>query len=387
VALTLPGEKVLATRAGSRARLDEIVTPSPDRVSPPCPHFGACGGCSLQHWHADPAGNWKAGLLGQALQRAGFHNIPLRPLARTPPGTRRRIDLAFQRDGAGFKLGLHTRLSQGITDLGTCLVLNPVLVALLDPLRRLLPRLRAVRRSGSALLNLLEDGPDLLLRTDAPLTTNDRTLLADFARTEGLCRISHAQGTGIAETACLLRPPSLTLSGAKITPPPAAFLQATPEGEAAIIGAVMAGLQNLPAKARIAELFAGCGTLSFALAALCRVTAWEGDAAAIAALRSAHVTRIEAIQRDLSRQPLRAKELSGFAAVVLDPPWQGAAEQMPELVAARPKRVIYVSCNPATLGRDAAALFKAGYEVMAATPIDQFVWSARLESVVVFALT
>jgi len=273
-----------------------------------------------------------------------------------------------------------------VTDLTTCLVLNPALVALLDPLRRLLPRLRAVRRSGSALINMLDSGPDLLLRTDAPLTTNDRTLLADFARAEGLCRISHARGAGTAETACLLRPPSLTLSGAKITPPPGAFLQASPEGEAAIIGAVGAGLQNLPAKARIAELYAGCGTLSFALAALGRLTAWEGDAAAIAALRSGQVNRIEAIQRDLSRQPLRAKELSGFAAVVLDPPWQGAAEQIPELVAARPKRVIYVSCNPATLGRDAAALFKAGYAVIAATPIDQFVWSARLESVVVFAL-
>jgi 23S rRNA (uracil1939-C5)-methyltransferase len=338
----------------------------------------------LQHWRAEPAEAWKSGLLVQALSRAGFTDIPLGPFVRTPPGARRRIDLAFRRNGAGFHLGLHARLSDGIADLTTCSVSDPILVALFEPLRALLPRLRLVRRDGSAILNLLETGPDLLLRTDSALTTNDRTVLADFARNHGFCRISHAVGTTLPETACLLRPAAITLSGARVSPPPGAFLQASQAGEAAIIGAVVAGLQNLPPKARIAELFAGCGTLSFALAALGRVTAWEGDAAMVAALRGGQINRVEAVQRDLFRQPLHASELAGFAAVVLDPPWQGAAAQMPEIVSARPKRVVYVSCNPASLGRDAAVLHAAGYKIVQATPIDQFLWSSRLESVVSF---
>jgi 23S rRNA (uracil1939-C5)-methyltransferase len=270
-------------------------------------------------------------------------------------------------------------------DLATCLVLKPGLVALFAGLRALLPRLRAVRRAGSAILTWLDAGPDLLLRTDADMPSADRALLADFARAEGYCRISHARGDDAPETACLLRPPLLTLSDHTITLPPGAFLQASREGEAAIIAAVLAGLPtDLPAKARIAELYAGCGTLSFALAHRARVTAWEGDGPAVVALRSGRSSRIDAIHRDLARQPLSARELSGFAALVLDPPWQGAAAQMPAIAQARVPTVIYVSCNPVALGRDAAVLCAAGYDLVQATPIDQFLWSARVESVVIF---
>jgi len=91
-------------------------------------------------------------------------------------------------------------------------------------------------------------------------------------------------------------------------------------------------------------------------------------------------------QRDLARQPLQAKELRGFAAVVLDPPFAGAAAQVAQIAVARVPTVIYVSCNPATLSRDARSLRQAGYRVIAATPIDQFLWSTRLESVVAFAV-
>ncbi len=142
-------------------------------------------------------------------------------------------------------------------------------------------------------------------------------------------------------------------------------------------------------RSRIVELYAGCGTITFALAARGRVAAFEGDAAAIAALRRAAnqaglAGRISAEQRDLARQPLTARELAGVSAIVLDPPHAGAAAQMPAIAAAKPARVIYVSCNPAALVRDARTLCEAGYDLLAATPVDQFLWSARLESVVVF---
>jgi 23S rRNA (uracil1939-C5)-methyltransferase len=89
-------------------------------------------------------------------------------------------------------------------------------------------------------------------------------------------------------------------------------------------------------------------------------------------------------QRDLARQPLRARELASFASVVLDPPFAGAAAQVAQIAAATVPAVIYVSCNPATLARDARMLSQAGYRLTAATPIDQFLWSARMESVCVF---
>src|SRR5208337_717197 len=179
-----------------------------------------------------------------------------------------------------------------------------------------------------------------------------------------------------------------------VRPPPGAFLQATEAGEHAIIDAVLRGLPaRLPGRPRIAELYAGSGTLTFALAAAhaaqLRVAAWEGDAASVAALQQAINQaglsgRIQATQRDLTRQPLAAKELSGFAAIVLDPPNAGAAVQIAQIAAAGVPTVVYVSCNPATLGRDARRLREAGYTLGDATAIDQFLWSARLESVCVF---
>jgi 23S rRNA (uracil1939-C5)-methyltransferase len=385
IALSLPGETVLARRFGGRARVESVTSASSERVAAPCAHFGTCGGCALQHWNTTPTAAWKTHLLAQALTRAGYTDPPLAPLITTRPATRRRVDLAFRRDGTGFRLGLHARLSDEVVDLSTCLVLEPSLAARFPALRALLPRLRCVRRGGSAILTWLDAGPDLLLRTDAAITALDRTVLADFARAEGYCRISHARGDAAPETACLLQPPSLTLSGHTVSLPPGAFLQASRAGEAAIISAVLAGLPvDLSARARIAELYAGCGTLSFALASRARVTAWEGDAQAVAALRSGLSPRIEVLHRDLARQPLSSRELSGFAALVLDPPWQGAAAQMSAIASADVPAVIYVSCNPAALARDAAMLCAAGYAISQATPIDQFVWSARLESVVSF---
>jgi len=168
------------------------------------------------------------------------------------------------------------------------------------------------------------------------------------------------------------------------------FLQATAAGERAIVEAVLRGMPTkITSKTRVAELYAGGGTLTFALAGVLRVAAFEGDAATFAALRQAInqggvAGRVAAFQRDLARQPLSAKELGAFAAVVLDPPHGGAAAQIAQIAAAGVPTVVYVSCNPATLSRDARVLRGAGYRLQAVTAIDQFLWSARLESVSVF---
>jgi 23S rRNA (uracil1939-C5)-methyltransferase len=330
----------------------------------------------------------------EALARAGFPDAPVGEIAVTPSASRRRADLALRRRAAdgGVALGFHARGGEAdaVLDLATCAVLDPRLVALFDPLRALLKRLPALRREGSAVLNLLDTGPDLLLRTDGgPLDAQARAMLAAFAAEHGVPRIAWARGGDAPETAAQLSPVALRLGDARVVPPPGAFLQATPQGEAAIRAAVLAGLpERLPPRAVVAELYAGLGTLSFALATRARVAAFEGAVEAVAALSAAAGkagARVTATRRDLARQPLPAKELAGFAAVVLDPPYVGAAEQVPLIARARVPRVVYVSCNPAALARDAAQLARAGYRVLAATPVDQFLWSPHLESVVAFA--
>ncbi|MDO9708562.1 class I SAM-dependent RNA methyltransferase [Paracraurococcus lichenis] len=394
VPATLPGEQVRAALTGKRgdaltAEAEAILVPSPDRVAPACPHFPDCGGCTLQHWADAPYAAWKRAKLVDALARAGFGDAPVAPLARTPPAARRRADLALRRGpGGAVALGFHARGSGSIVDLATCAVLDPRLVALFEPLRALLKRLPALKRDGSAVVNLLDTGPDLLLRTDGALDAPGRAALAAFAAEHGIPRIAWAQGNGAPETAAQLGAAAIAFAGVSVSPPPGAFLQASREGEAAIVGAVLAGLPDkLPPRAALADLFAGNGTLSFPLATRARVTAFEGMAESVAALSAAAGkagARVKAVRRDLDRQPLAAKELHEFATVVLDPPYAGAPVQVPLLARAQVPRIIYVSCNPAALQRDAQVLARAGYRVAAATPVDQFLWSPHLESVVVF---
>ncbi len=389
MARTLPGEVVLAQKLASSNRADllQVLQPSSDRVAPPCPHFlQGCGGCALQHWNADAYAAWKRGLVVAALVRAGYAEPAVGALSGTPPYSRRRMAFAVRRREGGVLFGLHRSHDTEIVDLAVCMVLHATLFALVGPLRQTLSGLAALRRAGSAEANLLSGGADLLIRTDGPLTQGDRVKLAAFAAAHGVSRISWALDGGVAETASLLAAPFVLFDGHRVEPPPGAFLQASEQGERAIVQAVLDGLpQHLTGRSRAIELFAGCGTISFPVARHLRVLAYEGDpAAAVAVRRAQSGSRVEMTQRDLARQPLSAKELSGAAVVILDPPYGGAAAQLPLIAASGVGRVIYVSCNPGALARDAAVLAQAGYRLLQATPIDQFLWSAQVECVAVF---
>ena len=243
---SLPGELVQPLCPSPRGKgfsaEAEILEASPDRREPPCRHFGPCGGCSVQHLADSPYAAWKAGLLADAVRRLGFAG-GLPALARTPPHTRRRMDLAIRRENGAIRVGLHMRRSASVVDMQECRVLHPRLFALVQGLRDVLRGLAGLRREGSAIVNLVEDGPDLLLRTDAPLTAQDRVRLAELAARLGMPRISWAMGPrGVIEPACLLRPAAAMLSGWRTPVPPGAFLQASAEGEAAIQAAVDRGV-------------------------------------------------------------------------------------------------------------------------------------------------
>lgn len=391
---TLPGERVRIRLHGKRgdgqaAALEEILAPSPDRVAPPCPHYAeGCGGCAVQHWAPAAQARWKRQRLVEALSRAGYADAAVAETIATPPGRRRRADLALRRGAGGIMLGLHRAGSAEVLDLADCPVLDPRIVALFGPLRALLRRLPALRRDGAAVINLFDTGPDLLLRTDGALSAADRVTLADFGRAAGIPRIAWALKDGPAEVAAQHGPATIALSGVEVAPAPGAFLQASPEGEAAIVAAVLAALPGkLAGRGRIADLHAGLGTLSIPLASRGRVAAFEGDAAAVAALSAAAGRAglpLAATRRDLARQPLAGPELATFAAVVLDPPHAGAADQAALLARSAVRHVVYVSCNPAALSRDARFFAAAGWRLASAVPIDQFVHSAQVEAVVAF---
>ena len=389
--MTLPGEVVelgaLFPRGKGLTGEAVVIEASADRREAPCRHFGPCGGCSVQHLDDMAYAAWKLGLVEDVVRQLGFAGA-MPALVRTPPGARRRMDLAIRRENGAVRVGLHMRRSASVVDFVECPVLHPALFAVVTGLRPVLRSLDGLKREGSAVVNLLEDGADLLLRTDAPLSSRDRTRLAGLAEALGMPRISWALGDGRAgrgepEPACNLRPAYASFGGRATPVPPGAFLQASREGEAGILAAVVAALPKMRGRAPVIELFAGVGSITHALSAVARVQAYEGDAAAVAALRAAGDQRVTAVIRDLARQPLQAADLKGAACVVLDPPHGGALAQMPAL-AGSGVPVIYVSCNPAALLRDGRMLIAAGYRVASVAAIDQFLWSARVESVVGF---
>jgi len=391
----LPGERVLARLAGNvegglRGEVLELRSASQARVEPPCPHFGPCGGCALQHLAATEYRSWKRGLLVEALQRRGFAEAEalVRPLLALPPGTRRRAVFAAERRGRRLALGFHRRASAVVEELSTCLLLDPRLVALLPPLRENLAAVVPEGPPRDLTLTLTDSGVDLLLALPAEPSLAVREALAQLAAALDLARVSLAVDGGEPLLLAERRRPVVRLGGVAVSPPPGGFLQPTPEGERALTELVLAAV---PADAAtVADLFSGCGTFSFPLAARGqRVHAVEGDAAALAALqRAARLATlpgaVSAELRDLSRRPVTAAELSGGDVAVFDPPRAGARAQAAELAASDLATLVAVSCNPATFARDARSLVDGGYRLTEATPLDQFPWSAQLELVARF---
>jgi 23S rRNA (uracil1939-C5)-methyltransferase len=391
--LTAPGDVVRARlgarrgegRSGAVLGYDHAAA----RAEPRCPHFGACGGCTLQHLLPDAYGAAKTGWLVAALRQRGLDADAVLPLRLLAPGTRRRARFSLARPRAAkapVELGFLARGSHRIVDIAACAVLHPALMALLAPLRQVAMHVVAPGQSAAATATLTDTGIDLLLDLDAAPQLAGLETLAEFARAMNVARLSwRAPGTPPSPIA-QLRAPRIAFGGVAIDLPDEPFLQASAEADAALTAEVVAAVADA---SRIADLFAGIGTFALALAAGATVHAVERDAAAVRALAAAVARaglghRLTCERRDLDERPLTADELAAFDAVVFDPPRAGARAQAEMLARSGVKRVIAVSCNQATFARDARTLVDGGYRLTHIQPIDSFVWSAHLELVARF---
>ena len=387
VPFALPGERVRAhiqsAGGGDLAAKDvEILAASPDRRAAP----EVCGGCALQIW-AEPAyRGWKIDVVRQALAHRGLA-VPARFDSVFVPGaTRRRAEFAALRQGAAVRLGFHARGSEAIVDGHVCPILTPALGGLLAPLRAVLHQ---VMRDGDAADILATEtltGFDLLITCDATPNTGQRAALAAFAADSNVARIGWQGRRGTPEPIVMLRPPQVRFGAVLVDLPMPSFLQPSAEGEATLKAAVL--VMTGKAK-RIAELYAGAGTFTFDLAGIGKVHAVEGSRPSLAALEQAAKRaqlghRIITEVRDLEHAPLTFQELKTYDAVVFDPPRAGAKAQSEMLAKARVKRIVAVSCNPATFARDARTLVDGGYDLAAIAVVDQFTWSAHVELVAEF---
>lgn len=381
VPYTLPGERVEIRREGRRAELLGIAQASPDRVEPFCPYFMRCGGCRTQHLARPAELAWKRGLVAQALSQARLDTEPA-PTIDAHGAGRRRITLHVREIAGRAEAGLMAARSHALVPIDHCPITVPALHPAPEVARRLAAPLGHGRKPLDVAVTATDQGLDVDLRGHGPVSAGVGAALVRIAGELGLARLSlHGERLMEAE------PVSVTAGETRLHPAPGGFLQATAAGQAVLTDLTLAALGPRPR--RVADLFAGCGPLTLAMARKAATHAVEGDAAALAGLdRSVRAAtglrQITSERRDLFRRPLLPLELDAFDAVVFDPPRAGAEAQARQLAAARVPLVIGVACDAGTFARDAATLVAGGYRLEAVTPVDQFRHSDHVEMVGVF---
>ena len=381
--VTADGRFVAATVPGDRVRFTDPpeVEPGPAHATPPCRHFPECGGCQMQHVGDAAYVDWVAARIQSALSAARVPVGAWEPVALSPPRSRRRASLRAVKRGSQLTLGFNAEASHRIVDIRECHVLLPELFALVAPLRRVLGALLKDGQGAGVSLTASDTGVDILLAGVAAERLADIEQLNTFAQTCDIARLSVESGRGV-ETLVEARPPLIRFGGVPVLLPPAPFLQATRDGEAALQAPVSGACVDART---VADLFCGLGTFALPLSAAARVHAIDSDRDAAAALKAAaHGRAMLVDHRDLFRHPLTVDELAVFDAVVFDPPRAGAAAQVAMLAASRVPKIVAVSCNPNTFARDAATLTQGGYRLERLWPVAQFRWSTHVELVASF---
>lgn len=388
----LPGETVRVKYCGSegglkRADLVEVITASPERTQAPCVHYDVCGGCGLQHARETFYRTWKAGIVENILARNGLAPARWLPPVFLAPGQRRRVTFAALKKGKAVTLGYFRRRTHSVTDITACLIADPVLMDLRGHLIPLLTPILQDGKPADIFLQHVDGACELVII--GPVGARGRPDLAvheafaALVRATNIARVAWRSRERAAPEVMLEARPLIARFGAlSVALPPQAFLQPTKAGETALVAAVMA---LLPERGALADLFAGCGTFSGPLLARGPVAAYDSIEPAMRALDKAKGTLpLQAIQRDLFRDPLLGPELKPFDAVVFDPPRVGAREQAESLAVSACPTVIAVSCNPVSFARDARLLVDGGYTLDSVQVIDQFTWSHHVELVAGF---
>jgi 23S rRNA (uracil1939-C5)-methyltransferase len=377
----LPGETVAVEPwpgHPDRRQLVNVDQANPERIAAICPHFGVCGGCAVQTWREDSYRAWKRNLVVDALRQAGL-DTPVGALIDAHGAGRRRVVLHARRGSRGtLEVGFAAARAPRIIAIEGCPVLAKNLDGALPAARAIAAALAPQARPLDIQVTATQAGLDLDVRGSGPLPAPLTAALARVAAQHDLARLTR-HGELIAQR----RAPTMRIGKTSVPLPPAAFLQATEQGEAALSQLV---LSTCGEAKYVADLFCGVGPFALRLAECVRVLAVDDDEAAVAALKRAAATTaglkpIETAVRDLFRHPLAASELRRCDAVVFDPPRQGALSQARELAASSVPLIVAVSCNAATFARDAAELVRGGYRLAAVAPIDQFRYAAHVEIV------
>ncbi|MBR0694231.1 methyltransferase [Bradyrhizobium lablabi] len=365
-----------------RARLLRVAQPSPERIPPFCDYFGQCGGCAIQHWHADAYRAWKRRIVVDTLAQAGI-TCNVADLVDAHGAGRRRVTVHARRGADGeLRVGFAAAGSHAIVAIADCPILDPAMCGALDAARAVAEALKPTNKPLDIQITATGNGLDVDVRGSGSVPAATVATLSRVAEKHRLARL-----TRHGELVLMRNAPTVTIGAAQVPLPPGSFLQATAAGEATLAALVQGHCKRAK---HIADLFCGVGPFALRLATSARVTAFDSDAGAVTSLQKAATATkglkpIKAEARDLFRRPLVPQELRDYDAVVFDPPRQGAQAQVTQLAASRVATVVAVSCNAATFARDANILIESGYRIEGVTPVDQFRHTPHVELVARFS--
>jgi 23S rRNA (uracil1939-C5)-methyltransferase len=384
VPYTLGGETVEVTSIPGhpdRRRLLAVEHASSERIAAFCKHFGVCGGCAIQHWDAERYRAWKRNLVIEMLSQAKL-DCEVDPLIDAHGAGRRRMTLHARTAAHDvLKVGFAAANSHEIISIDACPILDPGLSGALAAAWAITEALIPSAKPLDIQVTATDNGLDVDVRGSGPLPAAVIATLSGIAEQHHLARLTRHGDLVLMRT-----PPTIAIGAAKVTIPPGSFLQATIAGEEALAALV---IEHCMRARHIADLFCGVGPFALRLAAKSRISAFDSDAGAVAALQKAAMATpglkpVKAEARDLFRRPLMPQELRDYEAVVFDPPRQGAQAQVRQLAASKVPVVVAVSCNGATFARDARILVDSGYQIERVTPVDQFRHTPHVELVARF---
>lgn len=408
----LVGEKVTARLVEDHARfidarVDQIIEPSPERVAPPCEHFASCGGCQLQYMPPSAQVAMKQQALLEQLQRWGGvvpkHILPAISVGDTGYRSRARLGVWYEADGS-VTLGFRQRYSNDITPINQCIVLVPELNVLLAPLHVWLTELRATKAVTHIELVKGQHEIAIILRHTKKLAEADLAALAQLAD-KAHCKVwlEPNGDNGLTDIAGQPCDPRLAYSveSLDLAFHPQDFIQVNPQVNQQMVAQALQLLALKPTD-RVLDLFCGIGNFTLPIAKQC------ADVVGIEAVESMVLRGRENAERlnitnakfiaanlaDMTHTQLQrlggADKEQGITAILLDPPRDGAKDIIASILRwgvgkqLSPKRIVYVSCNPATLARDSALLAEAGYSLDTLGVLDMFPHTSHVESMALF---
>ena len=399
----LPGERVMAKMISTRSKFDELRTEevleaSPERTEPPCDFADLCGGCSLQHMAPDAQIRFKENTLREHF--AHFGGIEpeqwIEPMRSPSLGYRRkaRLGVRFVAKRDSVLVGFREKRNSFLADINRCVVLDPRIGERIDDLRGLLYGMEAFQHIAQVEVACGDDDAAMIFRNMIPLSESDRSALVAFGKAHDLHIYLQPKGPDTVhriwpeggEERLSYRLPEFDLT---MSFHPMDFTQVNADINQRMVHRAIEWLDVQPGD-RVLDLFCGLGNFTLPLARQAgQVVGVEGDDAMVVRGRENaernglyNVTFHGAnLQGDFTRESWASE---GFDRILIDPPRSGAQEICEHLTAFGARRIVYVSCNPATLARDAGVIVSKGYRLKQAGVMDMFPHTTHVESIALF---